>query len=129
METMRCAGNVPPYLEGTVQARLCSSIVRAIARCPSGLAESRRSLDCTCRSDVLFRSLLRSELRRKIEDGCKVVIDGSNSKTIDYDIIEVVRDFEEQARYRNVEVEVKGLTHRMSKDYFKEFIKAVKNPD
>lgn len=64
----------------------------------------------------------------KIENGCKVVIDASNSKTIDYDIIEVVNDFKEQAKYRDIDLAVIGLTHRVSKDYFKQFTKALKNP-
>jgi MFS superfamily sulfate permease-like transporter len=65
----------------------------------------------------------------KVENGCKVVIDATRSETVDYDIIEVVNDFKEQAKYRDIEVEVKGITHRMSKDYFREFLKAVREPD
>lgn len=64
-----------------------------------------------------------------VEDGSKVVIDASKSETVDYDIIEVVKDFKEQARYRNIEVEVIGFSYRMSKNYFKSFIDAIKNPD
>ena len=65
----------------------------------------------------------------RVEDGCKVIVDGSRSETIDYDIIEVVNDFGEQAKYRNIEVEVIGLEYRMSKDYFKAFKKALREND
>ena len=62
----------------------------------------------------------------RVQDNCKVVIDGSGSETVDYDIIEVVNDFREQARHRNIEVEVIGLSYRMSKDYFKTFVEVFK---
>ena len=65
----------------------------------------------------------------RVEDGCKVVVDASRSETIDYDIIEVVNDFREQAMYRDIEVEVIGLDYRMSKDYYKVFKKALKERD
>jgi MFS superfamily sulfate permease-like transporter len=65
----------------------------------------------------------------KVENGCKVVVDASQSETVDYDIIEVVKDFKEQANYREIEVEVIGLGYRSSKDYFKAFVKAIKDPD
>ncbi len=62
----------------------------------------------------------------KVKDNCQVVIDGSGSETVDYDIIEVVNDFREQAKYRNIQVEVVGLSYRMSKDYFKSFMEVFK---
>lgn len=65
----------------------------------------------------------------KVEDNCKVVIDASKSETVDYDIIEVVRDFEEQAKHRNIDLEVIGFTYRMSKDYLKEFKKVTNEKD
>ncbi len=72
-------------------------------------------------------SLIRA--LNKLESGCKVVIDASKSETVDFDIIEVVKDFKEMAKHKNIDVEVIGFSYRMSKDYFKEFIKAVKEPD
>ena len=65
----------------------------------------------------------------KVDDGCRVVIDGSKSETIDYDIIEVVNDFREQASNRNIEVEVIGIDYRMSKNCVREFITTVKKKD
>ena len=64
-----------------------------------------------------------------VGNGCKVIIDATKSETVDYDIIEVVKDFQEQAKYRDIEVEVVGFSYRMSKNYYKEFVNAVKNPD
>lgn len=72
-------------------------------------------------------SLIRA--LNKLESGCKVVIDASKSETVDFDIIEVVTDFEEMAKHKNIDVKLIGFSYRMSKDYFKEFIKAVKEPD
>lgn len=65
----------------------------------------------------------------KVKDNCKVVIDASKSETVDYDIIEVVKDFEEQARYRKIDVELIGFSYRMSKNYLQEFQKAIKEND
>ena len=64
-----------------------------------------------------------------VEEGCKVIINGSQSETIDFDIYEIVMDFQEQAKHRNIEVEVVNLSYRMSKDYFKEFLKAIKDKE
>jgi MFS superfamily sulfate permease-like transporter len=43
---------------------------------------------------------------KHVGDNKKVIIDGSNSKIIDYDVIEVIRDFQTNARDRNITVEV-----------------------
>jgi MFS superfamily sulfate permease-like transporter len=39
-----------------------------------------------------------------IEDGKEVIIDGSNSKSIDYDVLEVIENFRINATKRNIEV-------------------------
>ena len=64
-----------------------------------------------------------------VEEGCKVIIDGTRSETIDYDIYELIMDFKEHAKYKNIEVEIVNLSYRMSKDYFKEFVKAINDQD
>lgn len=45
-----------------------------------------------------------------VPDGAKVVIDASRSKVIDFDVVEIIRDFETNAQSRNISVEVKGIT-------------------
>lgn len=47
----------------------------------------------------------------RVPAGSRVVIDGSKSKVIDHDVIEVIRDFTVNAASRNVDVEVMNLTH------------------
>jgi SulP family sulfate permease len=44
-----------------------------------------------------------------IDEGATVVIDASNSKAIDRDVIEVIEDFKINARRRNIRVQVTGL--------------------
>ena len=44
-----------------------------------------------------------------VEDGSTIVIDTSNSKVIDRDVIEVIEDFKINAKRRNIHVEVTGL--------------------
>ena len=48
-----------------------------------------------------------------VESGKKIIIDGTNSISIDYDIVEVVEDFVQKAKHRNIEVEVRGVEYRM----------------
>jgi len=52
-----------------------------------------------------------------VEPGKKIIIDGTKSISIDYDIVEVVEDFVQKAKYRNIEVEVKGVNFRMPINY------------
>ena len=40
-----------------------------------------------------------------IPSGSKVVIDCSNSKTIAYDVLELIDDFKENAEYKHIEVQ------------------------
>lgn len=44
-----------------------------------------------------------------MEEGSTVVIDASNSKVIDRDVIEVIEDFKINAKRRNIRVEVAGF--------------------
>jgi len=46
----------------------------------------------------------------QVPDGAKVVIDASRSKVIDFDVVEIIRDFETNAKERGITVEVKGFT-------------------
>ena len=43
---------------------------------------------------------------KELPDNSKVTIDGSNSKNIDYDVIEVIENFCESAKNRNIQVEL-----------------------
>jgi SulP family sulfate permease len=45
-----------------------------------------------------------------LEDGSSIVIDASKSKIIDHDVIEVIRDFTINAKRRNINVEVIGIS-------------------
>ncbi|EON75353.1 Sulfate permease [Lunatimonas lonarensis] len=45
----------------------------------------------------------------KIPVDSKVIIDGSNSKVIDYDVLEVIENFKTNALERNIEVETIGI--------------------
>lgn len=54
-----------------------------------------------------------------IPDGVKVVIDASKSVNIDYDVIEIIEEFETNAKYRDIELEIiernrKGVSNQMA---------------
>jgi SulP family sulfate permease len=44
-----------------------------------------------------------------LEEGTSVVIDASNTKIIDHDVIEVIKDFSVNAKRRNIKLELKGF--------------------
>jgi MFS superfamily sulfate permease-like transporter len=46
----------------------------------------------------------------KLPEGSTVEIDGSNSKVIDHDVIEVIQDFTVNAKKRNIQVKVVGIS-------------------
>lgn len=41
-----------------------------------------------------------------LPNGCHLIIDGSSSKYIDYDVLEVINDFKETANYKNIKLEL-----------------------
>ncbi len=54
----------------------------------------------------------------QIPDGAKVVIDASKSINIDYDVIEIIEEFETNAKFRDIELEIierkrKGVSNQM----------------
>jgi MFS superfamily sulfate permease-like transporter len=54
----------------------------------------------------------------QIPDGSKVVIDASKSINIDHDVIEIIQEFETNAKYRDIELEIidrkkKGVSNQV----------------
>lgn len=49
----------------------------------------------------------------EIPNNSNVIIDASNSSSIDYDVYEIIRDFEENSVHRNIQVTIKGLGRGM----------------
>ena len=64
-----------------------------------------------------------------LDDGSTIIIDASNSKVIDHDVVEVIEDFTVNARRRNIHVEVKGLkdntTSKEPANFFPRVLKKV----
>lgn len=50
------------------------------------------------------------QMLNHIPANSRVVIDGTNSKTIHYDVIEIIQNFKTHAKTMGIEVETKGLT-------------------
>lgn len=63
-----------------------------------------------------------------IPNDSKVIIDGRKNKTIHPDILEIIEDFKENAKYRNIEVECKGMAEPKKKNVVVSF-KNVLNKD
>lgn len=64
----------------------------------------------------------------QIPNGRKVVIDASNSVEIDLDVLEIINDFRENARYRNIQVEIKESVLLKNKpDPLKQFQQVISN--
>ena len=49
------------------------------------------------------------QILNSIPEGSKIRIDASKSVSIDYDIVEIIRDFEINAKFKNIEVEIIDL--------------------
>lgn len=49
------------------------------------------------------------ETLNKLPDHSSVIIDGSHSTYIDYDVLEVLNDFQKNAHFRNIKVELKQI--------------------
>jgi len=45
-----------------------------------------------------------------LPDNCNVIIDATQSKVIDYDIYEIINDFKANAKSRNINLQLKGIT-------------------
>lgn len=64
--------------------------------------------------DVSF--LNRATIMRTLSEipkNTKVIIDATNSSSIDYDVYEIIRDFEENSVHRNIKVNIIGLGRGM----------------
>jgi MFS superfamily sulfate permease-like transporter len=63
--------------------------------------------------DVSF--LNRASIIKTLEEirpHCHVILDATHTVSIDYDIYEIIRDFEEKARYNDIKFEIHGLGRR-----------------
>ena len=49
------------------------------------------------------------QLLNRVPDNTEVTIDGSGTKVIDYDVIEIIRDFKVNAKNRNISVVIKSV--------------------
>ena len=55
------------------------------------------------------------QMLQNIPEGSKVVIDGTKSKSIHYDVVEIIRDFRTNAKTKNITLEIKGISSRKFK--------------
>ena len=59
-------------------------------------------------TSFLNKGSIRQMLQR-VPENSKVVIDGTKSKSVHYDVVEIIRDFEVRAKTTGITVEVKGI--------------------
>ncbi|MCB0579495.1 MAG: SulP family inorganic anion transporter [Phaeodactylibacter sp.] len=63
-----------------------------------------------------------------LPENSKVIIDATNTVDIDLDVIEIIEDFRENAKYRNIELEIRGLyDEKKSKESVRDFTQLVRN--
>lgn len=55
------------------------------------------------------------QMLRGIENGSKVIIDGTHSRVIHHDVIELIRDFQTSAKSKNIDLELRGIDFRKFK--------------
>jgi MFS superfamily sulfate permease-like transporter len=61
-----------------------------------------------------------------LPENSKVEIDAARSKIIDHDVLELIYDFQENARHKNIELEFKGFNKTSVPNQFKKFSKSVR---
>lgn len=61
----------------------------------------------------------------QIPDGASVVIDANNTKTIHLDVIEIIDDFVENAKTRDITVRIEGMTYEETHDPVQQFGRAI----
>lgn len=55
------------------------------------------------------------QMLNHVPDNAKVVIDGSNSRVIDYDVVEIINNFKTRAAMENIKLEVVGIdNHKLT---------------
>ncbi len=59
------------------------------------------------------------QVLNSVSSGSKIIIDASKSVSIDYDVVEVIRDFEIDARFKGIEVEIIDLEIKTPLNQFK----------
>jgi carbonic anhydrase len=65
----------------------------------------------------LNKASIKELLSKEIPENSKVILDGSNSKFIDFDVLETIKDFVNiQAKEKNIEAEVIGLKSYYTND-------------
>jgi SulP family sulfate permease len=52
------------------------------------------------------------QMLNQIPQNSKLVIDGSNSSFIDYDVVEIIHDFRIQAKSKNIDLEIKNINFK-----------------
>src|SRR5690606_32525832 len=55
------------------------------------------------------------QMLENIPENSNVIIDGKNSKSIDYDVLEMIQDFESSAANKNITVRTVGLEQHQNK--------------
>jgi MFS superfamily sulfate permease-like transporter len=76
--------------------------------------------------DVSF--LNRASIMKTLDEippHTKVVIDATKSVNIDYDVYEILKDFEEKAELNHIDLTIKGLALRQRNDSVKKVIKVI----
>ena len=63
----------------------------------------------------------------QIPDNSKVVIDASKTVNIDHDVIEIIKEFETNAKYRDITLEIINLEGRDVRNQVKEIEHAIAN--
>jgi MFS superfamily sulfate permease-like transporter len=59
------------------------------------------------------------QILNTIPEGSKITIDASKSVSIDFDIVEVIRDFETNAQFKGIQVEIINLEPKVPENQFK----------
>lgn len=72
--------------------------------------KEKQVFDITLSDEVTF--LNKGSILQQLNDipkNSKVTIDGTESKVIDFDVLEIIRDYQTSSKEKNIELEIKGI--------------------
>ena len=58
-----------------------------------------------------------NEILERIDEGKKVIIDGTNAQFIDHDVLEIIMEFERESDIKNIEIEYRNLEKLSIRDF------------
>ena len=94
---------------------------------PKESPDSKDTIEITLSEDVSFlnKASILGTLK-EIPSHSKVIIDASRTVSIDQDVLEIIEDFEQRAKYDDIDLTIYGLGHETKSSVYENPVKVMK---